>query len=612
MHIRKIILFILCLSLVVASLGMPIDMIAKATEVPSACSVSAKIPDQSASYTVVAAPHGSFYPGTVAGTSANVIGLAVENAVSMTSGDSITVTANIPPDQQDRYYVYMFLVNEIPIVPTSYADSGYRGNATLSTVITGDTTIVPYFEIIGDLNLDGHVDILDLNIMLSVWNVPDPQVEIFANKHIRRDINRDGTVGIGDVSLLLGNYNTQWTIVTFDKNAGTTEASPASISTNYNTTVTLPTPPAKTGYIFASWNTIVGGTGTTFTGASPVIASITVYAQWTINAYTVTFNSQGGTNVASQGVNYGTLVTKPADPTYTGHTFVNWYKESTYTNLWSFTADTVTSATTLYAKWTLDIINISTAGVTGFVAPAKGAVPIAIGVLNANAATYTKTSLVWAPTDNPYLLSTSYIATVVLTSASGYKFPAGGLTPTVNTGTPAAGTVGGGDVSGNTLTFTVTFPATAGLAIGDSYGGGKIAYIDGSGIHGLIAAAADQSTGIYWHVSRTGTTGAVATAIGTGNANTNAIVALYGAESNAARICYDLSLNGYTDWYLPSYDELNQLYINRVAVGGFASDLYFSSSEYGSENARYQNFAFGFSNYVYKESTLYVRAVRSF
>ncbi|MES1198032.1 MAG: hypothetical protein ABUL41_02025, partial [Chitinophagaceae bacterium] len=49
----------------------------------------------------------------------------------------------------------------------------------------------------------------------------------------------------------------------------------------------------------------------------------------------------------------------------------------------------------------------------------------------------------------------------------------------------------------------------------------------------------------------------------------------------AARICGDLVLNGYDDWYLPSKDELNQLYINRVAIGGFndPEQEYWSSSE---------------------------------
>jgi len=157
------------------------------------------------------------------------------------------------------------------------------------------------------------------------------------------------------------------------------------------------------------------------------------------------------------------------------------------------------------------------------------------------------------------------------------------------------------------------FPIQTTFTIGDNYGGGKVAYIDGTGQHGLIAATANQSTGIFWHVSGTGTTGASGTALSTGNANTNAIVTLYGAESNAAKLCYDLSLNGYTDWYLPSKDELNQLWSNRVTIGGFAAYAYWSSSEAGAGVAWYQNFG-GFFNQDFdpKDGTYYVRAVRSF
>jgi uncharacterized repeat protein (TIGR02543 family) len=99
---------------------------------------------------------------------------------------------------------------------------------------------------------------------------------------------------------------------------------------------------------------------------------------------------------------------------------------------------------------------ISSVNINGFVAPATGAMPASYTSLTPGSATYTVTRLTWSPTDIPYKASTNYTATVVLTSASGYTFPSGGLTPTVNTGTPAAGTT-----TGNTLTFTVAFPATA-------------------------------------------------------------------------------------------------------------------------------------------------------
>ena len=121
---------------------------------------------------------------------------------------------------------------------------------------------------------------------------------------------------------------------------------------------------------------------------------------------------------------------------------------------------------------------------------------------------------------------------------------------------------------------------TSKLTLGQSYQGGKIFYIDSSKQHGLIAAPSDQSEGIQWYNGSFVTTGATGTAIGTGQANTNAIVTAQGPGSYAAKLCDDLVLNGYSDWYLPSKDELNQLYLNETIVGGFAYDGYWSSSEF--------------------------------
>ncbi len=67
--------------------------------------------------------------------------------------------------------------------------------------------------------------------------------------------------------------------------------------------------------------------------------------------FTVTFNSHGGTNVASQTVDEGSLLTEPTAPTRSGYTFEGWFKEAAYTNSWNFAVDTVTSNTTLHAKW---------------------------------------------------------------------------------------------------------------------------------------------------------------------------------------------------------------------------------------------------------------------
>lgn len=72
--------------------------------------------------------------------------------------------------------------------------------------------------------------------------------------------------------------------------------------------------------------------------------------------YTVTFNSNGGSSVASiPGIKSGDKITAPADPTKAGNTFGGWYKEEALTTAWNFATDTVTSSITLYAKWTANV-----------------------------------------------------------------------------------------------------------------------------------------------------------------------------------------------------------------------------------------------------------------
>ncbi len=111
----------------------------------------------------------------------------------------------------------------------------------------------------------------------------------------------------------------------------------------------------------------------------------------------------------------------------------------------------------------------------------------------------------------------------------------------------------------------VTPVETNPLAIGQAYQGGIIFYLDRAKAHGLIAAPADQSTGIQWYNGTNKVTGATGKAIGMGQANTNALITAQGAGSYAAKLCDDLVLGGYRDWFLPSKDELNELYKNKVA-----------------------------------------------
>jgi len=174
--------------------------------------------------------------------------------------------------------------------------------------------------------------------------------------------------------------------------------------------------------------------------------------------------------------------------------------------------------------------------------------------------------------------------------------------------------------AGQGMAVNATGAAANTLTVGASYGGGVIAYLlqsgdigyDPSVQHGLIAATSDQSTGVQWYNGSYTNTYATGTAIGTGLSNTMAIIANQGAGSYAAKVARSYRGGGNTDWYLPSKDELNKLYINRVSIGGFASAFYWSSSE-------------SFSNYVWNQYFLnghqvnggrlgpgYVRAVRAF
>lgn len=158
------------------------------------------------------------------------------------------------------------------------------------------------------------------------------------------------------------------------------------------------------------------------------------------------------------------------------------------------------------------------------------------------------------------------------------------------------------------------------LDVGMTYQGGIIAYLlqngdagyDPNTPHGIIAAPFDQGSAI-WGCYGTALVGADGINIGTGNQNTIDIMNGCTTVGIAARICGDLVMNGYSDWYLPSKDELNKLFINKNDIGNFSSDSYWSSSEYNYVFVWSQNFTTGLQDFGYNKNNAYhVRAVRSF
>ncbi len=139
---------------------------------------------------------------------------------------------------------------------------------------------------------------------------------------------------------------------------------------------------------------------------------------------------------------------------------------------------------------------------------------------------------------------------------------------------------------------------------------GIVFYITNGGLNGLEAAPSDQGTAA-WGCSGT-STGATGTAIGTGAANTATITGLACGAGSAAALASSYGGGGCTDWFLPSQDELNELYLQRAVVSGFAAGLYWSSTDADVTNARNQHFGTGSPGLGNKIGAVFVRAVRSF
>jgi hypothetical protein len=227
--------------------------------------------------------------------------------------------------------------------------------------------------------------------------------------------------------------------------------------------------------------------------------------------------------------------------------------------------------------------------------------------------TVTARGVVWSSSTNPTISLTT--KTTDGTGTGSFVSTITGLTANTQYYVRSYATNSAGTSYGNEITFT-TLPT-----IGQSYQGGIIAYILQPGdsgyvageFHGIISATTDQVINITWGNGSWISTGATATALRTGNANTNTIVSVLSTGNYAARLCYDLVLNGYSDWYLPSRDEMSKMILNKNAIGGFSSANYWSSSEYDIRNAYYSNFTSGSANLVGDKLTVAnVRAVRSF
>jgi uncharacterized repeat protein (TIGR02543 family) len=270
-----------------------------------------------------------------------------------------------------------------------------------------------------------------------------------------------------------------WTInaytITFDSNGG---SAVSAITQNYDTTVTIPSAPTKEGYTFGGWSETVP---TTMPAENQTLTAI-----WTINAYTITFDSNGGSAVSAITQNYDTTVTIPSAPTKEGYTFGGWSEtvpttmpaeNTTLTATWTINAYTITfdsnggsavSAITQDYDTTVTIPSAPTKEGYTFggwsetfptTMPAENQTLTAIWTINAYTITFDSNggSAVSAITQN-------YDTTVTIPSAptkEGYTF--GGWSETVPTTMPAENTTLTATWTINA--YTITFDSNGGSAV---------------------------------------------------------------------------------------------------------------------------------------------------
>lgn len=135
--------------------------------------------------------------------------------------------------------------------------------------------------------------------------------------------------------------------ITFDTQGGSSVPAQA---VAIGGTASVPETPTRDGYVFSKWTTDVAGEHE-YDFATTVSATITLYAQWT-EAKTVTFDVQGGSEIAAQQVQTGKSAVRPENPERVGYAFAGWYTSAdTSGSEYDFTA-AVNDDVTLYAKWT--------------------------------------------------------------------------------------------------------------------------------------------------------------------------------------------------------------------------------------------------------------------
>jgi len=388
--------------------------------------------------------------------------------------------------------------------------------------------------------------------------------------------------------------------INYNLDGGTNNVSNPDNYNNESGTITLKTP-TKANYTFGGWYDNEDLTGDNVaTIPKGAAGDKTFWAKWTADSFSIAYNLNDGINHASNPVNYtvATATITLLSPARTEYTFGGWYDNEglSGTAITTIPLGSIGNKT-FWAKWGGTVSYSKNAATSGTVP----VLPI-----------YSEIGDVISIEDNTGVLIGANIGGVHAGKGIRQRFTGW------NTAENGSGTT---YQPGETFTLTGNITLFAQFTTGTDVlrkvgqAGGWVFYDAGStqSWGRYLEAWNSDEVWLQWKTTRTITAG-TSTNIGTGYANT--YNCMTGTEHPAAEIVRNATYGEKTDWFLPSKDELNQIYVNlkQLGAGGLADKYYWSSSDYDQDFAYDQDFVTGIQyNWHGKDfSHRWVRAVRAF
>ena len=243
--------------------------------------------------------------GTVLETKKTSIGGAIsgetfqaENVTFSRLGTRVVVRAAVPGNDLLTFEGLAVGLGDFTANGTNYTYTLQNDSGATSTLVTAVSGNGEPVSINGQALSTGG----SATVAIPNSGTTDIVVEIGTKTYTLTILRNSGT----------GGEATSYTL-TFDTNGG---SAIAPITQDYGTAITAPADPTKTGYTFAGWTPAIP--------ATMPAENMTIKAKWTMNQYTLTFDTNGGSTIAPITQDYGTAITAPADPTKTGYTFAGW------------------------------------------------------------------------------------------------------------------------------------------------------------------------------------------------------------------------------------------------------------------------------------------------